>query len=193
MSTFDPNLEPPGDWQMPVSPPPSGPTDAANIAAIYVWISAGIGLVMSCCCLGLTAGLMLVPPETLLKELPPQMPVDEVRSILPVIAVVSAIIGVGLLLIPSLVLAVLGFKVRSASRGACITAIILIGLQTVMIGLWLVSALMGILTTGMTPGAIIPILLSGGYLGLLIWTLAKLRAVLAVAADQPHQPGPWGR
>lgn len=190
MSTFDPNLEPPGDWQMPYDPPPPGPTGAGAAAAVYVWVCAGAGLVMSGCCVLSSATMMLLPAGEWKRHLPPDMPNrEEFLRILPTLGVVMAVAGVILMLIPSLVLAILGFKVRSSGRGGTLTAMIVLGVQGVAMGLLLLVSLAGLAVTR-TLQDLIAIVLMAGVLLLIGVTIAKLKAALN-PRDSEARTTPW--
>ena len=198
MSTFDPGLEPPGDWQMPYDPPPPGPTGAGAAAAGYVWLCAALGLVMSGCC-GIGGVIFaLVPADEVMRQLPQDAPnreqVVQMLPMLPTIGTVMAVAAVVLMLLPALLLAVLGFKVRSGGRGASITAMIVLGVQGLALVFVLLMSLTGLLVTRVVAVAdLVFIALTAGVLLLVGVTIAKLRASLSQRQTMESPPaGPWG-
>lgn len=170
---------------MPYDPPPPGPTGAGAAVSVYVWLCAGVGLVMSGCCVLNAVGLMFVHTTELMGQLPPDMPNrEQVAQMVTVMGPILAIASVLLLLIPSLVVAVLGFKVRSGSRGGTLTALIILAVQGAVLALILLVSLMGLAITRSLAGLIV-IVLIGGALLLIGVTIAKLWAAL-----NPRDAGP---
>lgn len=193
MSTFDPHLEPPDDWQMPYDPPPPGPTGAGAAAAVYVWLCAGVGLVMSGCCGIGGAFFALVPTDEMMRQLPPDAPnrdqIVQMLPMLPTIGVVMAVIAVVMMLVPALLLGVLGFKVRNGGRGATITAMIVLGVQGLALVWVLLVSLRSLVITRSLPDLIV-IVLTGGALLLIGVTITKLWAALNPRDAEPHMT-PW--
>lgn len=184
MSTFDPGLEPPGDWQTPYAPPTYGDDSPGARAAVYLWLCAGIQLALSACC-GLTGLiLILVGTDELLQQMPADMPNrEQVVQMLPVMGPVFAIASVVFLLFPALAMGLLAFKVRSGSRGAILTSMIILGIQTVCLGLMTLVNLLGVAMTRSLSDLLV-ILLMGGVLALFIKTLIELWAAMNRGQNQ---------
>jgi hypothetical protein len=197
MSTLDPGLEPPGDWQSPYPPTPDGAggsTDAANTAAVYVWVCAGLGMLMSCCCVFSAIGLSVLPTHELMRQMPPDIPNrDQIEQLLPTIAVMMGVVGVLLLLIPSLVFAVLAFKVRAGSRGVTIATMIILGLQTASLGLLLLINLAAALVGG-SLGDLAGVIIIAGVFAVFVTAMIALWKALNPRSTLSRLPpaGPWG-
>jgi len=186
MSTFDPQMEPPGDWQVPESPPQAPiPTRGSLRAAVFVWLVAGTGLVMSGCCLinavvmGFQTDMLL---EQISKDLPPELQSMDMEVMLQGMAVVMAIIATVMILLPAVVLAVLGFYVRLGKPGAINTAIGLVGLYAVLAGAGVLLTLIGVVTNGQVLTAVLPVLLLGG------WGALSTVAMISLIAAKKQTP-----
>lgn len=193
MSTFDPGLEPPGDWQTPPGPydDPQGPSlRTARAAAMAVWFCAGAGLVLSSCCVMSAVAFSATPPDELFRQLPSQVPIDEFRKALPVVTAAFAAIGVGLFFLPSIVLAVLGFKIRSAKPKACTAVRVILACQSGVAALFILLILLGMPTSGVTPNALVVLLIIGGYMGLTVRAFRRVGAVQSHPVSDRH-PQPW--
>ncbi len=196
MSTLDPQLEPPGDWQSPYTPPPGGaggPTDEARRGAGYVWICAGLSLAMSCCCVLSALGMSMLPRDEIMRQLPADLPNrDQFEQMLPMLAALMGAVGVLVLLIPAVVLGVLGFKVRSGGRGAVVASMVILGLQGAALALVILINLVGVLVNR-SIGDLIGVILMAAILAVYIKALAALWAALNPRSDSGMPPvGPWG-
>lgn len=147
MSTLDPGLEPPGDWQNAYAPQDPGPNPAGGKAAVYLWFSAGLQFVISCCC-GLTGlGLMLMSNAEIMENMPRDIPNrEEALKMLPYMGPAMAIGSVVLLFLPALVLSILAFWVRSGGRAATIIALLILSIQCLGLGLMILNYIIALLT-----------------------------------------------
>ena len=196
MSTLDPGLEPPGDWRSPYTPPPGrpgGPTEAANKAAVYVWLCAGLSLLTACCCVFTALGLAIVPTDELIRQLPADLPNrEQVIQALPTLGVVMGIFGVLLMLIPAVTLGLLGFPVRSGSRGASIASMIVLGIQAGVLGLMLLTILAGVLINGAVGDMIVVIILASMMAVFVRAIFTVWSALNSRPSSQPTPVDPWG-
>ncbi len=202
MSTLDPGLEPPGDWQSSYPPVPGGPgggsggggpTEATGKAAVYVWLCAGLSLAMSCCCVLSAIGMKYLPKGELMRQVPADMPNrDMIEQVLPMMAVAMGVAGVLLLLIPAVVLGVLGFTVRSGNRGAAIASMVILGIQGAAIGLLVVMNLIGSLVSR-SAGDLLGVVILAGVFAVYVKAMTALWSSLS---QKPHSglppAGPWG-
>jgi hypothetical protein len=192
MSTFDPGLEPPGDWQQSYyDPQPYAPNEAAGRAAVYQWVSAGVQLAMSCCC-GLSAiGLMMIGTDELLRQMPPDMPNREmVNQMLPILGPVIAVASVVLLLIPALVLGVLAFKIRSGGRGAIIASLVILGIQTLGLGVLTLMNLIGAVFNR-SLGDLVGVMILAGAVLIFAGTLVQLSMAIKQSYAAPPTDQGW--
>lgn len=178
MSTLDPGLEPPGDWQNAYAPQDPGPNPTGQKAAVYLWLSAGLQLLLSCCC-GLTGlGLMVMSTSEIMENMPHDMPNrEEAMQMLPVMGPAIAIGSVVLLFIPALVLGILAFWVRSGGRVASIFALIILGIQCVGLALLTLNYILALLTF-QSIAILFMIVVMGAILALFIKTGIELINVL---------------
>ncbi len=147
MSTLDPGLEPPGDWQNAYAPQDPGPNPAGGKAATYLWLSAGLQLLLSCCC-GLTGlGLMLMSAAEVMENMPRDIPNrEEALRMLPYMGPIMAIGSVVLLFLPALVLGILAFPVRSGGRAASIAALVILTIQCLGLAMMILNYLIALMT-----------------------------------------------
>jgi hypothetical protein len=100
--------------------------------------------------------------------------------------------------LPGLAYLLLGFPVRRGRRPATVIAFVLIGMQTLVVGLMCLLNLLGALIAGNPGGATMAVLMWGSLLALLIytawWLLQALRGHPApLTADPPDGREPWDR
>ncbi len=147
MSTFDPGLEPPGDWQSPYAPTPPPPNQAGGRAAVYLWLSAALQLVMSGCCGLAGLGFMFMSSAQIMENLPDDLPNhDEVLAATHYAGPVLMIASVVFVFIPALTLIILAFWVRSAGRASTIMSLIILGIQSAVLSLLILNYLFILLT-----------------------------------------------
>lgn len=146
MSTLDPGLEPPGDWQDAYTPQDPGPNPAGGKAATYLWLSAGLQFVVSCCC-GLTGlGLMIMSTAEIMENMPRDLPNrEEALRMLPYMGPALAIGSVVLLFIPALILGILAFWVRSGGRVATIIALVILSIQCLGLALMILNYIIALM------------------------------------------------
>ncbi len=196
MSTLDPGLEPPGDWQSPYSPPPTnGRNRETDRAAVYVWLCAGVGFLMTCCCT-LNAVAMILDPQTLIEqfpmELPPELKEMDLPQLVVGMSVVLLILYVVMLLVPSAALTLLGFGVRNGRPGQTTAAKWLTFYFVVLAGIGVVLGLASMASTGVNTVALVQLLIFGGWLWLTLTTFSALRG-LSGPSDLGEPNDPWGR
>lgn len=195
MSTFDPGFDPPGDWQSPYAPtPPQGPSPITRRAALYVWFCAGMGLMMSGCCVLNTLG-MVIQPDLVLDQMPTELP-PELQNIdmKPVVRGTSVVIGVMavlLVFLPAILLAVLGFSVRQGKPGSVSVARGLVWLYIVLSSAGLILTLVTVASHGQFLPILLPVLLLGGWLFLCTSAITSLNAARQSSIDT-HATAPWG-
>jgi len=134
-----------------------------------------------------------VPKDEIMRQFPADMPNrDQFEQMLPIIAAVMGAVGVLALLIPAVVLGVLGFKVRSGSRGAAVASMTILGLQGSALGLVILVNLVSVLINR-SIGDLIGVILIAGVLAVYIKAAVSLWAVLNARANTATPPaGPWG-
>lgn len=194
MSTLDPGIEPPGDWQPPYAPPPPrGRTEATDRAAVYVWLCAGLCLALACCCGMSVVGMTMLPTSEIMSQIPADMPNrDQIQQLLPVMAVVMGIVAVVFLLIPGIVLAILGFPIRAGGRPSAITAMIILGIQALVLGLITLMNLLGVIISR-SLGDLIGVFILAGVVALFVLALSALWASLRSPTQTSTQTvEPWG-
>lgn len=194
MSTLDPGLEPPGDWQSPYTPPPTRQPAAWQSASVWVWVCSGIELLMSTCCTCSGLVLALVPEGELLKNMPADMPN---REEVVLMMSMSTAIGIGMLvlgailMLPAIMMSLLAFWVRSGSRTAAVTCMALLAIQGLVFSLLLVLMIVLSLRAGTIPDPVSAVI----YLGLIALigkTLMMLREALKSSDGYDEMMGPWG-
>jgi len=174
MSTFDPGLEPPGDWQTPPSYAPPEPGISGEQAAVWQWVCSAALLLLSCCCGFVAGGMMIISPEELMQQMPPDLPNrEQVRQFLPYMGPIIAVGTVVVLLVPAIVLGVLSFYVRSASRPAAIVSMAILGMQSILIGGMALISAINILITRSIPD-LLSVLVMGAAVLLFIKTIFEL-------------------
>ncbi len=200
MSTLDPRLEPPGEWQSPYSSPPGrpggpgGPTEAARKAALYAWLCAGAGLLMTCCCL-LNAVAMMIQPQLIIDQILTTLPA-ELRGQVTKQHVVTASVGLAILyllvlLIPSVALVFLGFGIRRGGTGQTAVAKWLVLFFALIAGLGLLLGVASLGNTGVLIVALLQLVIFGGWLWLTVTAFRKLRN-LSRGSDEVGPMDPWG-
>jgi len=186
---------------MSTLPPPPDPTDPAwaeaypqappthRKAAIAVWVTAGVLLLFSTCCVGSLLMIGLMPIEELrAADTADQIPAEawdqitQIRSApeFKIIAIVLTLV----VFAPAVALLVLGFSVRQGKPVATRVAYWITLVLSVVVGLSIVVSLPNLLRLG--PSAIVDLLPSAALLGLLIWctkTLQRSRAHPAAHLD----------
>ncbi len=191
MSTLDPGLEPPGDWQTSPFEEESAAVSQARRAAGFLWASAGLQLALSCCCGLMGLGLMFVDPQQVAETLPQDMPNrEETLRLLPTLGPALAGASLLVLFIPALVLIILAFWVRRASRPATTTAWIILILQSALTGLVLLNYLSAMFTFP-SVGVAVSAVLIGAVLWLFIKTCFELSALRKLLSASTGEPSGW--
>ncbi len=194
MSTFDSNLippepgpEPPGDWQTPY-PSQAGPT--GEKAAAYVWVCAGVLLLMSGCCGVSGIMLSLMDTSQIIDQMPADIPLDEnMRRALPMVGPAMAIGSLVLLFIPCVVLTILAFKIRSGGRTSTIIALVLMGILSGVFALTLLNYLIALVQFPQA-GILLVVVIVGFVTGLFVKTIFELINVLR-AGGQANNTHGW--
>lgn len=178
MSTLDPGLEPPGDWQTAYAPQDPGLNPAGGKAAMYLWLSAGLQFLLSCCC-GLTGlGLMVMSNAEIIKNLPQDFPNrEEAIRMLPYMGPVMAIGSVVLLFLPALILGILAFRVRSGGRVASIVALVILSIQCVGLALMILNYVIALMAF-QSVAILFMLVVMGAILALFVKTGIELVNVL---------------
>lgn len=191
MSTLDPGLEPPGDWQTPYPAQYPTPNQAGGKAAVYVWLSAGLQLAMSCCC-GLTgAVLMVMSTAQITENLPHDLPNrDQALQMLPVMGPALAVGSVVLLFIPAVILGILAFQVRCGGRAATTIALVILSIQCAGLALVILNYVYALLTF-QSIAILGMILVMGGVLALFVKTCFELLGVLRHQAPANLSEDGW--
>lgn len=178
-----------------MSPPPLPPDPYASYppalpgesraglrAAVAVWVSAGLLLVFSTCCVGSLAMVGLMPLDQLKQadqsgQVPAEMwdQIGQAQAYIPLVAGLLALVTV----VPAIVMLVLGFSIKSGKRGATLTALILSIVALVGVGLMLLLAVFGSLQSGQID--ICSLSLFGGLAACLVWCVTSLKKALAEA------------
>ena len=197
MSTFDPNLEPtlPPTQPGPPQPPGDWQTDyaqqghpAGEKAAVYVWLCSATLLLMSGCC-GLSGiALLSMSTSQILENMPAHLPVDEqVMQMLPYLGPIMAIGSLVLLFVPSLVLAILAFWIRTGGRAVTVIALVIIGIQCGVFALALLNYLFALLQIP-SAGMVMLVVIIGVITGLFVKTAFELiNALKATRQTAAHQ------
>lgn len=113
----------------------------ANRAGVLLVLLAGFTFVGALCCAGFGAMLpqMMAENPQAMADMPPQ-----VRNLTPKMWQMTVLVMAGLMIVLAMVLGVLGYFVRKASKGAMIGAIIVCALVLVYFGINLLAGLAGI-------------------------------------------------
>lgn len=173
-------------------------------AALAVWVSAGLLLVLSVCCVGGMTMLAVVPLNDLkqmegMEEVPAET-WKQMEQAQPQMAG-KAVAAAFTTLLPALTLLVLGFFVRNGRRGATITAQVLCWIVLTLLTLNLVFSLPAMTTAGVA--GVLGLLTALALGGVLFWAIKSLRLALrspapgaADAFDHPPRVGspdddPW--
>ena len=151
-------------------------------------------MLMTCCCL-LNAVAMMIQPQLVIDQILTTLPA-ELRGQVTKQHVVAASVGLAILyllvlLIPSVALMLLGFGVRSGSRGQTAVAKWLVLLFAVIAGLGLLLGVASLGKTGVLIVALLQLVIFGGWLWLTVKTFMKLRD-LTRGSDEIGPIDPWG-
>lgn len=179
-----------------MSPPPLPPDPYATYpavaphggraglrAAIAVWVTSSLFLIFSTCCVGGIAIMGAVPLDQIKQEMgeSDQIPAEvwdqigQVQPFMPVVAAVMALLTV----LPAIVMLVLGFWIKSGSRGATITAMIISIIALAGVGLMLLGSVASMVTTGQFD--ICGMSLFMGLAASFVWCVLSLKKALAEA------------
>jgi hypothetical protein len=181
MSTLDPGLEPPGDWQNAYASQDPGPTSSSTAAAISVWLSAGYGLLMSGCCLLNAVWSALnsaAVAQQVPNELPPEMQHIDMSQMIQIMSACMGVVVIVLIFLPTLALTVLGFWVRKGHRGAIGNARVIVWLFSALACLGVLMAIFSGATSGQMWASLFLILLCGAWLAICIITAGKLKTAM---------------
>jgi hypothetical protein len=169
-------------------------TDSASRrAAVAVWVSGAVVLLISACGLASMAA-MIATPAGELRQLDEagQVPAEtwaELEQLRPFLPTAAALLG-GLVTLPALALIALGFGVRRGHPTAMRAASILLWVMLSFVGLNLVLSLPAALSGGVLN--LLPIL---AVSGLLWWCIRVLRQAKAAGATDTTQArldlDPW--
>lgn len=183
MSMSPPPLPPDPYASYPSAVPGSG--RAALRASIAVWVSASLLLLFSTCCVGSIAMLGLMPLDQLKQadrsgQVPTEMwdQIGQVQPYIPVIAAGLALITV----LPAIVMLVLGFSVKKGKRGATMITFVLSIIALVGVGLFVLMALVGGLTSGQVD--LCSLSLFVGLAACMVWCVLSLKKALAEAGPR---------
>ena len=192
MSTFDPNLEPPGDWQVPYGQPtPQGTNPNGPAAAVWVWVCGAVQILMSGCCALSGLAMMVLDPAEITKTLPPDMPNrDEFVQMVPMLGPTMLIGSLALLFVPALILCILAFWVRRGGKATTITCIVILGIQSMGVALMLLQYLYALFVL-QAVAMIIMVVILGLILALFVKTIFELIAVLRSASNTQDYPNGW--
>ncbi|MBL4701639.1 MAG: hypothetical protein JKX85_10320 [Phycisphaeraceae bacterium] len=177
-----PNSQEP--WQM--APPPNNGTSHTNIATIALWILAALqGILFGCCSAGMGI-LTMIPYDELLQqpgwtEIDPQG-LQIIYDIAGILAVCIFIFGCG----PAIAYLILAFFVKKSSRPAIITCIVLLCIETLLLGGMLGFAILGAVVQGNVLGLFMSLFIFGSPVGLQLFALFHL--FKALSNKQPPSP-----
>jgi len=166
--------------------PPAGPGGhrAGLRAAVAVWVSAGLLLLFSTCCVGVIAMVGVLPMDQLRQadqsgQVPAEMwdQLGQAQPYIPLVAGGLALVTV----LPAVVLLILGFSVKTGKRGATLAALVLSIVALAGVGLFAVLSAVGSLQSGQID--ICSLSLFGGLAACLGWSVVSLKKALAVASD----------
>jgi len=176
---------------IPDTPAPS------HTAGLYCWIIGGLTALLFSCCgcgIGAIAALPTSEVQRLFNEQAAksgnnlsQEEISQVLQLHPTGFTVLAIVVVVIGLVPALALIGLGFAVRQRKRPAVIAAMVILAGQTLFCGLMLFSALLNGLVGGDPIGALVSLVVFGGFTVLLIVALRSLWNTLS-DSRQPLAP-----
>lgn len=178
------SAQPPYDsdnWGQP-APPATQPS-----AAVAVWITAGVQILLFGLCTSLFVVLSLLSSaqlEQILQDQPQEINPDTLQLFARVMAVIVLLV----MFLPSVVLGILGFKVRQGSNPARLSALTILLIQVVITGGLLLINTASALITGQWLELIISVVLLGSLLTLELWTIAKL--VQNRSGSSSPSPGP---
>lgn len=149
-------------------------------AAVAVWVSAGLMLLGSICCVGVMGAMGVVPLDEFraaegMQDVPDELWDDfaTARPYLPAMAIVTALFTV----LPAMALLILGFSVKRGRRGATLWAMILSIALLAMLGLTVLMVLVGFAMSGSVDVcSLLPIL---GLAGAMAWAVVSLKGALA--------------
>lgn len=170
---------------------PGPPNNAGLKAAVAVWVTFGIFLLFSTCCVGGIAAIGFLPLDQLKQAdesgAMTQEMWDEFGNVQQYMPVAAAVIAL-FTLVPSVVMLVLGFSVKNGSRGATITAMVISILGLVGVGLMFLGSLFNMVTTGQFDICGLSLFL--GLAACFVWCILSLKA--ALSANPPNAGYPSG-
>ena len=176
------------DWAQP-APPTSG-----RSAAVAVWITAGVQIVLFGLCTSMFVVLGLLSADQL-EQILQEQPQDLSADMIQVFARVMAVAVLLFMFAPSVVLGILGFMVRQGSNAARIFAMVILLIQAaILAGLVLLNMASALLTGQLAIVELaISVVLFGGLITLELWTVAKLMRMGNANAGSTPGPSdePW--
>lgn len=171
-----------------------GQSEAPQRAAVAMWVTAAVQMIVFGCCSLLLAGVGMLPEQTLRQEMSEQMPSDQLDQLVQgqPLLLIGAIVLMLVMFLPALVLLLLGFRVRSRRLGSARAARVILyaqaGLLAVVLAWYaLVGAMQGVLL-----GICMPLVVLGGVLALVIWASRTLRtAINELRQQELDEINPW--
>lgn len=177
----------------PSAPPPTSPAPATR-AAVAVWVAAAIQVILFGGC-ALLLGLAAMSPEAQLRqatgEMPAQITAGQMRIVLWAFAGLIALT----MWVPGLVLLFLGFGVKEGRRGQTLAAAVILVVQAVLLGFFvLLPTVNTLLEGGPLIGVAVHLLVFGGLLWIVVWAARRaLLARRAATAPMFDAEEPWNR
>lgn len=162
----------------------AGPQREGLNAAIAVWISATLFLILATCC-SAVIGMIGVVPMDQFRQSPgaedvPAEAWDQIATIQPYAAVIAIVLAL-LTVVPALAMIILGFSVKSSKRGATIVTLILACLALLIMGLMFLITVINMVTSGAID--ICSLSLFGGMTGCWVWCVLSLKKALSVTGQ----------
>ncbi len=167
--------------------------EPSRVAAKWLWICSSVQIVLFTCCISMISMIFVLDPA-MIHQISSQVPGGQVdaammSAILKGMAVMSAMVMV----VPSFICQLLGFKIRKGSRRAAIGALVILGCQgSLLLMVLLISVLPG-LFMGAACEAVMNLLLYGGLLILIVKTGYQLLVMLQRSGGDLHHEDPWNR
>ena len=183
----------PHDWDDLYAPPPAA---SFRRAAVSLWVTGALFALLGGACGLMFAAIGTTPIDEVIAQGDGQFSeaqADALRQFHPFMLGVAAVLGV-ILFLPGLLMLVLGFPVKGRVGWAVTAALVVAGLETILIGLAGLSSLVNAVLAADVTGILTVLVIFGVAVGLLIWTLGRL--LVARRALKAKEPGytdddPW--
>ncbi len=165
-------------------------------SSVLLWIVGAVEVILFSCW-AFTAGAVGLAPVSMLEEaISPQMTAEEFSQLIsmrPTLAVMAAVLTI-LIVIPGLILIGLAFGVRRGRTWAITVARVILLVQSVLFGLFLLLGLINGLLTGDVIGFILILILFGGTLAGQVYTNLSLgRAAHEARYGGADDDDPWNQ